>query len=151
MLDERDEVLAEQLDKLFTAGDPVTARRNFDAARSRDRRRRQLTATMACVALLAAGAVGVVAVRRDSRPVQVSVVDKPASPSSTTDTSASAAVTSEPALLDHAPLASEVEGRIYGSPALQVSGERLPRTEESPGLAGVQLSFYGGAIAGNNG
>lgn len=146
MLDERDEVLAAQLHELFTAGDPVAARRSFDAARSRARRRRQLSAGLTCVALLAGAAVGVVALGRDSAPVHVTV----ASETTGTPTSEPASTTSA-ALIVRPPLASEIEGRIYGGVSLQEAAEGLPITEESPGLAGVSLSFFNGAITGNDG
>ncbi len=152
MTDERDDKLAADVARLFSPGDLEAARSNLAAASARARRTRRLTASAGAVTVVAAIAVGAAALNTsDSQ--QLTIRDTATTDANTADDRTTVTAIELPGTLPdaQAPLADDLEGLVFGSPHLQVTGEDLPRTEEGPGLPGVSLTFYRGIVTWHNG
>lgn len=148
MLDEHDD-LADRLDRLFTAGDPVTARRNFDAARSRSRHGRIGAAASAAAAVLVVGLVGVSTFRDGNDGLQVAVTDANITPLSTLPTEPT------PTSVDEAAPAVargiDVEGRVYAAVRFLAEGGGSVLEFELAGSDNPSLTFFKGQVSGATG
>ncbi|MCC6437248.1 MAG: hypothetical protein IT196_19620 [Acidimicrobiales bacterium] len=154
MTDELDRKLAADATRLFSGGDLDAARANVAVAQARAqrRRRRRLTASAGSLAVFAAVTAGALTLnRRGSQ--QLTVGDTTTADAGATDPSTSSPGPEVGTAIAGAaaPLADDLEGMVFGSPHLQVTGEDVPRTEEGPGLPGVSLTFYRGTVTWHNG